>query len=93
MPPFVSMTDDRLGAVLEDGQFLHISEGHLLFKRSTDNTKSHFLLSDQLNLVNDAFENTPFTPETGMKRGMVDESETHSVSAVAACECIVEPLA
>ena len=89
MPPFVSMTDDRLGTVLEDGQFLHISEGHLLFKRSTDNTKSHFLLSGQLNLVNDAFENTPFTPETGMKRGMVDESETHSVSAVAACECII----
>ncbi|MEC8600313.1 MAG: hypothetical protein VXY24_01330, partial [Pseudomonadota bacterium] len=89
MPPFASIPDDRIGAVLEGGQFLQISEGHLLFKRSTDNTKSHFLLSGQLNLVNDAFENTPFTPENGMKQGMVDESEFHTVSAVAACECVI----
>ena len=89
MPPFASIPDDRIGAVLQGGQFLKISEGHLLFKRSTDNTKSHFLLSGQLNLVNDGFENTPFTPENGMKQGMVDESEFHTVSAVAACECVI----
>ena len=89
MTPFATMSDDRSRAVIDQGRFMQISEGHLLFKRSTDNVTSHFLLSGQLSLVNDAFENTPFTPENGMKQGMVDESEIHIVSAVAVGECVI----
>ena len=89
MTPFATMSDDRSRAVIDQGRFVQISEGHLLFKRSTDNVTSHFLLSGQLSLVNDAFENTPFTPENGMKQGMVDESEIHIVSAVAVGECVI----
>lgn len=89
MTPFATMSDDRSGAVIDQGRFMQISEGHLLFKRSTDNVTSHFLLSGQLSLVNDAFENTPFTPENGMRQGMVDESEIHIVSAVAVGECVI----
>ena len=89
MTPFATMSDDRSRAVIDQGRFMQISEGHLLFKRSTDNVTSHFLLSGQLSLVNDAFENTPFTPENGMRQGMVDESEIHIVSAVAVGECVI----
>ena len=89
MTPFATRSDDRSRAVIDQGRFVQISEGHLLFKRSTDNVTSHFLLSGQLSLVNDAFENTPFTPENGMKQGMVDESEIHIVSAVAVGECVI----
>ena len=89
MSPFATMSDDRSRAVIDQGRFMQISEGHLLFKRSTDNVTSHFLLSGQLSLVNDAFENTPFTPENGMRQGMVDESEIHIVSAVAVGECVI----
>ena len=89
MTPFATMSDDRSRAVIDQGRFMQISEGHLLFKRSTDTVTSHFLLSGQLSLVNDAFENTPFTPENGMRQGMVDESEIHIVSAVAVGECVI----
>ena len=89
MTPFATMSDDRSRAVIDQGRFMQISEGHLLFKRSTDNVTSHFQLSGQLSLVNDAFENTPFTPENGMRQGMVDESEIHIVSAVAVGECVI----
>ena len=89
MTPFATMSDDRSRAVIDQGRFMQISEGHLLFKRSTDNVTSHFLLSGQLSLVNDAFENTPFTPENGMRQGMVDESEIHIVSTVAVGECVI----
>ena len=89
MTPFATMSDDRSRAVIDQGRFMQISEGHLLFKRSTDNVTSHFLLSGQLSLVNGAFENTPFTPENGMRQGMVDESEIHIVSAVAVGECVI----
>ncbi len=89
MTPFATMSDDRSRAVIDQGRFMQISEGHLLFKRSTDNVTSHFLLSGQLSLVNDAFENIPFTPENGMRQGMVDESEIHIVSAVAVGECVI----
>ena len=89
MTPFATMSDDRSRAVIDQDRFMQISEGHLLFKRSTDNVTSHFLLSGQLSLVNDAFENTPFTPENGMRQGMVDESEIHIVSAVAVGECVI----
>ena len=42
MTPFATMSDDRSRAVIDQGRFMQISEGHLLFKRSTDNVTSAF---------------------------------------------------
>jgi CRP-like cAMP-binding protein len=86
---FNAMDEAAFGALVDQGQFIRVDEGHLLFKRSTSDDTLHFLLEGQLNLVNDAFENTAFTTADTAATGAVDAFDIHSVSAVAATSCVI----
>ena len=86
---FNAMDEAAFDALVDQGQFIRIEEGHLLFKRSTSDDTFHFLLEGQLNLVNDAFENTAFTTADTAATGAVDAFDIHSVSAVAATSCVI----
>lgn len=86
---FSAKDDGSFDTIVDQGRFVRIEEGHLLFKRSTKDDTLHFLLEGQLNLVNDAFENTTFTSEDAASEGAVDALEIHTVSAVAATSCVI----
>ncbi|MFZ9129765.1 MAG: hypothetical protein ACO20O_11810, partial [Pseudomonadales bacterium] len=80
---FNAMDEAAFGALVDQGQFIRIEEGHLLFKRSTSDDTLHFLLEGQLNLVNDAFENTAFTPADTTAAGAVDAVDVSEAGKAA----------
>ena len=61
LSPFAALNEADLEPIVAQGSFKTLDRGSMLFKRSSSDTHSHWLLSGRLNLINDAFENRVFT--------------------------------
>jgi hypothetical protein len=82
LSPFAALNETDLEPIVAQGSFKTLDRGSMLFKRSSSDTHSHWLLSGRLNLINDAFENRVFTESDSQSYGAVDEFDPHRVSAV-----------
>jgi len=87
--PFSALGDADLETIAQKGRFRTLARGDLLFKRSSHDPDSHWLLTGRLNLVNDAFENRSFTESDSQNYGPVDDFNPHKVSAVCEQECLL----
>jgi len=89
LSPFAALNEADLEPIVAQGSFKTLDRGSMLFKRSSSDTHSHWLLSGRLNLINDAFENRVFTESDSQSYGAVDEFDPHRVSAVCEQTCVI----
>ncbi len=87
--PFSALSESDLLLIAERGSFVNHPVGTLLFKRSTDDEFSHYLLKGKLTLVDSEFENKAFTDADCADYGAVDDFQPHRVSAVCETNCLV----
>ena len=93
LSPFSALSNEDFAKIAEQGTFVLQPAGVLIFKRFSNDSNSHWLLTGRLNLVNDAFENRPFTESDSQTYGAVDDFQPHTVSAVCEDTCLVFTLA
>lgn len=89
LSPFSALSDANFIKIAARGEIKSQPAGALLFKRFSNDADSHWLLTGQLNLVNDAFENRAFTESDSQTYGAVDDFQPHTVSAVCETPCAV----
>jgi hypothetical protein len=89
LSPFSALSDANFIKIAARGEIKSQPAGALLFKRFSNDPDSHWLLTGQLNLVNDAFENRAFTESDSQTYGAVDDFQPHTVSAVCEAPCAV----
>ncbi len=93
LTPFSALSARDFTKITARGSINHQPAGALIFKRFSNDTHSHWLLTGRLNLVNDAFENRAFTESDSQTYGAVDDFQPHTVSAVCEAPCVVFTLA
>ena len=93
LTPFSALSATDFIKIAAQGVINDQPAGELIFKRFSNDSMSHWLLTGRLNLVNDAFENRAFTESDSQTYGAVDDFQPHTVSAVCETPCVVFTLA
>lgn len=93
LSPFSALSETDFTKIAARGTVNLQPAGAIIFKRSSNDADSHWLLTGRLNLVNDAFENRAFTESDSQTYGAVDDFQPHTVSAVCEASCAIFTLA